>query len=164
MPVRAASNLRRGDRDHLDLVAGALGDGIETADFLDHVAKEIETVGLGGGDGVHIDDAAPDGVVSGRFADGFGIVVEGVEFLEEPGEGMGLAGGEGHFPGREGLKGGNGLEQRGGRGHGYQGRGARGPGGAEPAQHGDAVGGGGEGLPHVATVGHGLGQDEDLGS
>ena len=98
----------------------------------------------------------------GRFADGFGIVIERVELLKEPGEGVPLARGEGHFPGRESLQGGNGLEQCGGSGHGYQGRRARGPGCAEPAQDGGAVGGGGEGLAHVAAVWHGLGQDEDL--
>ena len=97
------------------MFAGALGDGVEGADVFDFVAEEIEAVGLGGGDRVNVDDAAADRVVSGGFADGFAVVVEGVEGFEERGEGLGLSAGERDFAGGEGFEGGDGLEEGGGR-------------------------------------------------
>ena len=158
---------RGGERDAGDLFAGALGDGIEGADFLKIVAEEIEPVGLRGGDRVDVDDAAADGVVSGRFADGLGVVVEGAELLEEAGEGERRAAGEGELAGGERFKGGHRLEE-GGRGGDDQklsvesrelgaGRGAE---GAQAGEDGEPVGGGGEGLAHVAGVGLGLGKNQ----
>jgi len=56
---------RCGQRDAVDFFAGALGDGIEGADFLEFVAEEVEAVRLRGGDGINVNDAATDGIVAG---------------------------------------------------------------------------------------------------
>ena len=70
-----------GEGDLRDGLAGTLRDGVEGPDLFKFVAEEIETVGLRRGDGVDVDDAAANRVVAGRFADGFGIVVEGAELF-----------------------------------------------------------------------------------
>ena len=74
--------------------AGALIDGIERADVFDFIAEKIETIGLIRGDGVDVDDAAPNRIMPGRFADSFSIVVECLELLQQAVERLRLALGE----------------------------------------------------------------------
>ncbi len=99
-----------GDGDLFEGGVGALGDGVVGADFLNFIAEEVEAAGLGGGDGIHVDDAAAGGVVAGGFADGFAIVVEGAELFEEGLEADGLAAREGDFAGGVFFQSGDGLE------------------------------------------------------
>ena len=107
---------RGGEGDLRNGFAGALGDGIEGADFFELVAEEIEAIGLGRGHGVDVDDAAADRVVAGGFADGFGIVIERAELGEEAGERKRGAAGERELAGGESFEGGDVLEQRRGGG------------------------------------------------
>ena len=112
---------RGGNRDRRHGGARALGHRIEGPDLLQVVAEEIEPVGLGGRHRVDVDDPAADGVVAGGLADRLGIVVEGLQLLEERLERLLPPGREREFAGGEGLPGRHGLEQRGGGGDDHQG-------------------------------------------
>ena len=102
--------------------------------------------------------------MAGRLADGFGIVVERLELLEQALEGLFLAAGEGEFAGGEFLERRHGLEEGGGRrDHDKRvGCGRERAGGAEAGKYGHALAGGGEGLAHVAAVAHGLGKNQGV--
>ena len=158
---------RVGEGDGLDGGAGALGDGVESTDFLELVAEEIEAVGFVGGDGINVDDATAHGVVAGGFADGLAVIVEGLEVGEQGLERVGFTAAEDELAAGKVFEGGHVLEDGGGGGaddeRGLGGGGGEGAAHAEAREHGVAIGGGGEGLAYVAAIGQSLGEQADLG-
>ena len=108
---------RRGHGERFDLEGRPLRIRFKSSNLLDLVAEEVQAEGHALVDRIQVDNTSANGKLSGSCHFRFVVVTEGVQSLDQPGEGAGSSRLKRDFRFQDGRFPGQGLDQGGQGGH-----------------------------------------------